>query len=379
MVDWDQVERLRGKGWDWSRIAEDERVQFAADSSGGDAGRQLRTLYYQRRSKAQRRGSAGKLAVEGDAAAGEDGPPRLLKVGYAAFPMFAIWAVLAFAFPSPVGVFIPWLYLIIFALIAAAVLIFALFRATVRWETALRTPLILGIVLGLVASGGMALVATFEGCPTLTGTAAASEPQNWVRYNNPSWTVNGAPVFFFYGSIACPFCSASSWAMYYALKQFGTLSGYSLTHSNPADTYANTPEVDLSSATLVSSYVNLQVYEGTDDSQLSTPALPTCQLHSYVTTYDPTGSIPFVVIYGTYVHAVQTLVNPADMVNGSTGQPYTPQQVQSQVDSQSGPAWNAISPAAWTIEAILEKCNGGNAPSSVVNDGNVKAIYTQLK
>src|SRR5579871_6046664 len=96
-----------GKGWDWSRIAEDDRVGFAAEESGGDAGRQLRTLYYQRRSKAQRRGSAGKLAVEGGSAGPDDGPPRLLKIGYAIAPLFAIWAALALVFPSPVGVFVP--------------------------------------------------------------------------------------------------------------------------------------------------------------------------------------------------------------------------------------------------------------------------------
>ena len=380
MVDWDQVERLRGKGWDWARIAEDERVGFSAESSGGDSGRQLRTLYYQRRSKAQRRGSSGKLAVEGGEAAADDGrPPLLLRVGYAILPLFGIWAVLAFLFPSPVGVFVPWLALLVLTILAAGLLIFALFRATTRWEAALRAPLAIGIVLGLVAAGSMALVATFEGCPTLAATAASSEPNQWNRYNNPSWTINGAPVFFFYGSIACPYCSASSWAMYAAFKQFGTLSNIPLTHSNPNDAYPNTPEVDFSGATLVSQYVGLAIYEGNDNSQITTPALPTCQTHSLVTAYDATGTIPFVVLGGTYVHSGRSLVNPAALVNSSTGQPYTPQQVQSQVDAQSGPAWDVISPAAWTLEAIILKLNGGQGPSGVTGDSHVQAIYTQLK
>ena len=55
MVDWDQVEKLRSKGWDWERIASDPKVGYSADSDVGDPGRALRSLYYQRRSKAQRR------------------------------------------------------------------------------------------------------------------------------------------------------------------------------------------------------------------------------------------------------------------------------------------------------------------------------------
>lgn len=377
MVDWDQVERLRGKGWDWARIAEDDRVQFAADPGAGDAGRQLRTLYYQRRSKAQRRGSSGKLAVEGDGD-GPDGPPNLLKIGYAVFPLFAIWTIFAFFFPSPVGVFLPWLDLAFIAIAAAAILLFALFRATVRWETALRAPLAIGIVLGLVATGTVALVAEFEGCPTLSPSASASEPNDWARYANPAFDSGGAPVFFFYGSIACPYCSASSWAMFYALRQFGTLSGWTLGSSNPGDVYPSTPEVELNSASLVSQWVNLQVYEGNDPTRITTPALPTCQLHSYVTTYDSTGTIPFVVIGGTFVHSGQSLISPTSFYQPGTTTPYSPQAVLDQVNNQSGPAWTAIQSPAWTIEAILIKLNGGNGPSSVTSDANVRQILTQL-
>lgn len=379
MVDWDQVDRLRGKGWDWSRIAEDDRVEFAADPAAGDAGRQLRTLYYQRRSKAKRRASDAPDGEGGGGAGGsEEKPSILLRLGYVLLPMFGIWAVLAFVFPSPVGIFVPWLYLGFLAIIAAAVLLYALFQATVKWEHALRTPLILGIVLGLAAAGTVTVVATFEGCPTLTSTAASAEPNGWERYANPSWTQNGAPVFFFYGSIACPYCSASSWAMFYALRQFGTVSGYVYFHSNPNDVYPDTPEVDLSSATEISPYLALNVYEGTDDNSITTPALPTCQLSSYVTTYDSGGTIPFVVLGGTYVHAGASLVDPSDLENSSTGQAYNYTTVLNQVNAQSGPCWNAIAPAAWTIEAILLKLNGDQGPSVVLQNPNVQSIYAQL-
>ncbi|HZY69921.1 MAG TPA: hypothetical protein VFF67_03685, partial [Thermoplasmata archaeon] len=69
MVDWEAVERLRSKGWDWDRIAGDAKVGFQADEGAGDPGRALRVLYYQRRSKAKRRPSgSGK-----DGGAGADG------------------------------------------------------------------------------------------------------------------------------------------------------------------------------------------------------------------------------------------------------------------------------------------------------------------
>ncbi|HTT25777.1 MAG TPA: DUF929 family protein, partial [Thermoplasmata archaeon] len=183
---------------------------------------------------------------------------------------------------------------------------------------------------------------------------------------------------FFYGSIACPYCSASSWAMAGALKAFGTLSGTTTGTSNPSDVYPNTPEVEFPNAALVSQYVAMKIYEGNDPTQITTPSLGSCQLQAYVTTYDAGGTIPFLVIGGTYVHASVSLVNPQSLVNASTNQPYTPQQVQSQVDAQSGPAWDAIAPAQWTIEALLVKANGGQGPSGVTSNPNVQSLLAQI-
>ncbi|MCI4366819.1 MAG: DUF929 domain-containing protein [Thermoplasmata archaeon] len=378
MVDWDQVERLRGKGWDWSRIADDERVGFTAEATGGDSGRQLRTLYYQRRSKVQRRTAEGKSSKDSDSGPDSTKPPALLRFGYLAVPLFGIWAVIAFLFPSPSGVYLPGLDLAIVTIIVVLVLLFALFRAPVKWETALRRPIVIGVVLGFVAAGTVTLVALSQGCPTLTTTSASGEPNNWDRYNNPSWTENGAPVMFFYGSIACPYCSASSWAMAGALRAFGTLSGTTLGYSNPGDVYPKTPEVELNSAQETSPYVALKSYEGSDPTTISTPTLGSCQLQAYVTTYDSGGTIPFLVLGGTYVHAGLSLINPHDLINTSSNQPYTPQEVQDQVDAGNGPAWTVISSAQYTIEAILLKLNGGQGPPGVMSDPNVQAQLTQL-
>ena len=365
MVDWDQVERLRAKGWDWSRIAEDDRAEFTADASGGDAGRQLRTLYYQRRSKAQRRSAENKGPDGGPGGPDPTKPSPLLRVGYFAVPFFGIWALLAFLFPSPVGVLVQFLILLLATVVAGFLLAFALLRSLVKWERALRVPLVLGVVLGLAAAGTVTLIAISEGCPNLTTTGGVSfqgSANGWTKYpSNAMWAENGAPIFFFYGSVACPYCSASSWAMTFALQQFGTLSGQTYSHSAIGDTPSNIPEIDLSGATLQSRYIALHVSEATDDSHVTTPALTSCQYQAYVSTYSG-GSIPFVVIGGKYVHAGSSLVDPRALQ--TNGVSMTDAQVQAQMNNESGPAWNAISPAAFAMMAIMLKADGGQ-PSTV--------------
>ncbi len=378
MVDWDQVERLRSKGWDWARIAADPRVEFTAEAAGGDAGRQLRALYYQRRSRAQRRGGSDADGAARKVGDGEPKPPLLLRIGYLIVPVLGIWAALTYLLPWP-GLIVPFLDVLFLFVIAMFVLLFALFQADRRWERALRTPLIIGIAVGLVIPGGLSLAALSMGCPTLKTSAASDYPgSGWARYDNSAWNQNGVPVFFFYGSIACPYCSASSWAMSYALRAFGTLSGTALRISNPNDDPASIPEVDMASAALQSQYVSLQVYEGTNNLSITPlPTLPGCQYSAYYSIYDTTQSIPFVVIGGTWVHSGASLVDPTQLVNATTGQTLTPAQCQAQMNAQSGPCWNAASSAMYWIEAILVKLNGGG-PSAVTSNPQVQDILSQL-
>src|SRR5258708_26120502 len=106
MVDWDRVEKLRSRGWDWDRIARDEGVEFHVDSAAGEPGRALKALYFQRRSRSQRRGSAD--GDEGGSSKVRDDGSRwtLLRVAFILTPLLALWFVLALAFPSPVGVYV---------------------------------------------------------------------------------------------------------------------------------------------------------------------------------------------------------------------------------------------------------------------------------
>lgn len=59
MTDWDRVEKERNKGRTWSEIAKDHRVGFDAPSDS-DPGRALKTLYFQRRARADRGGKASR-------------------------------------------------------------------------------------------------------------------------------------------------------------------------------------------------------------------------------------------------------------------------------------------------------------------------------
>lgn len=370
MVDWEAVEKLRSKGWDWDRIASDPRAEFSADSEAGEPGRALRALYYQRRSKISRRPSS---AGGGKAGKSADAPGAskwtVARVAMILAPFFGIWTLLAYVFPSLIGTYVPaFPLLLLLFLIVAGVLAFSLLRQEERWNRALRTSAVVGVVLGLVVSGLLGLTAVSQGCPLLSSTTSG-EPANWQKASNPSWAQNGAVVFFFYGSAACPYCSASSWAMATALQRFGTLTGTYYDHSSSTDVYPNTPEVVLSGAALQSQFVALNVLESTGDSSIVYPSIGQCTEQAYVSTYD-TGGIPFNVIGGAYVHS-GSLVDPSQLAG------LTAAQVQQEITSQNGTAWNAVSPAVYLMEAMIIKLDHGQ-PTNVANDPNVRSALATL-
>jgi hypothetical protein len=368
MVDWDLVERRRSKGWDWDRIAEDPKVDFHADESAGDPGRALRALYYQRRSKTKRRPASG----DGDSQVDLEPEKRwtLERVMAILVPLFGLWLLLAYVIPSPVGTYVPAIPDLVLAFLACVfILAYALLRSTDRWNATIRNAVILGCVLGLVVSGGLGITAVVNGCPTLTSTVTG-EPSSFSHVSNPLWAENGAPVFFFYGSAACPYCSASSWGMVVALEAFGTLTGTYYDRSNPNDVYPDTPETVLANAAYQSKYITLEVAESTDDNEITPAATTGCVQSAYVSAYDSGGSIPYVVIGGQYFHVGQ-MVDPASL----QGMDY--QEVQGQVNNQSGAAWNAISPTAYTLEAFMCKADGGQ-PTSACTDPSVAAILAQI-
>ncbi len=368
MVDWDRVDELRSKGWDWDRIAEDEKVGFHAEAAAGRPGRQLRAMYH--RSRRGGRTSSGGAAPPGRPAKAGGPGWSLVRAGFLSVPFVGVWFLLAFVAPSPVGLLVPALPWIGLALaVVAFVLIYALWRTTggKRWSPVLRSTLVSGIVLGLVFSGAIALVSTFVyGCPYLppASSLSSSGGPGWRVGSMPEWTQDGKPVVYFFGASWCPFCSASSWAIWKALSEFGSVSGAVPGYSFAGDeVYPHTPEIILANATLSSPSVAFQVTEYNGPTDGVTAGTSSCVQQAYLVAYSG-GSIPFVVAGGKYVHGGSSLINPKALenyteYNDSSGAQTVESQVQTE-STASGSAWLVVQDQTWWIMAMLVKVMGGD-------------------
>ncbi len=375
MVDWDRVEDLHNRGWDWDRIAEDPKVGYAPPRGVSDAGRALRTLYVKRVRTAGPRND--KPASPRATSKRTDVKPKwtLTRVFMLATPLVGVWFAIALVIPSPVGIFlnaIPELGLIL--AVCAAVLAYCLLKTDKRWTPVFRGAVAGGVVLGLLLAGVFGIGGVLAGYPTLTAITTP-QPNNFHKTSNALWTDtatghgSGLPVYFFFGSAACPYCSASSWAMMVALHRFGNLTGTYYDTSSSTDVYPNTPEIVLAHATLTSKYIALQVSESTYTGSIQLPGFANAYQQAYYVAYDSTGSIPFVVVGGVY-YTVGTLVNPSSLAG------YSPQQVASSISTQSGTPWTAIAPAADWLTAYLLKVDGGQPSSLLV--GTVLSDYDQI-
>ncbi len=379
MVDWDRVEELRSKGWGWDRIAEDEDVGFHPEASVREPGRALRALYHRQRRQVDRQERVEQRPKKADRDA-EERRWTLARIGLVATPVLGIWAALAYVAPSPVGILlptIPWLALG-FA-VAAFVLLFGLLRTPGRrWKPVYRTTLISAVILGLVISGLIGLAGYALGCPYLPPSSSlTSQPNGWTSSTAISaWHENGLPVFYFFGATWCPYCSASSWAMWKALTEFQAgfngqtdgIPGTVFYYSNPGDVYPNTPEVILGSASVSSPVLSFQVSEYYWTQSTGTagtfPGTSNCIQQAYVSAYSGS-SIPFVVINGQYIHAGASLINPDDLSSYATGPSGNgAPQVATSVLTESGNAWTVEQGQAAQICAWVLMSNGYSSVSS---------------
>lgn len=379
MVDWDRVEQLRSKGWNWDRIADDEDVGFHPEASVQDPGRALRALYHRQRNRSSRRQEEEPDRPKKADRDAEERRWTLPRVGILLTPVFGIWAALAFVAPSPIGILvpaIPWLALAL--AVSAFILIFGLLRtAGRRWTPVLRTTFIAAVVLGFVVSGVIGLTGLLAfGCPYLPAQSSlATQPNGWQSGSMTAWQDNGAPVFYFYGASWCPYCSASSWALWKALTEFQSgfngqtngIPGAQQYYSNPGDVYPSTPEMILASAAVTSSFVSFQVseyYWTLDTGTAGTfPGTSNCVQQAYVSAYSG-GSIPFVVINGQYVHGGTSLINPSNLSAWSgTGA----QTVATDVLTETGQPWTIIQQQAAQICGFILKSDGYASVSAFVS------------
>ena len=367
MVDWDRVEELREKGWEWDRIADDTKVGFHADAAMAHPGRALRTLYHHRRSREARQGPTAEKKISKRAADELEQRWTLKRYGFLLTPVFGLWFLFAYLVPSPIGLVlpaIPWLALA-FAVVAF-LLVFALWRHSgPRWNKVLRGTVISGVVLGLVFSaliavGGVA----FFGCPFLPATTT-SQSDGWTSVGVASWQQSGEPVVYFYGATWCPYCSASSWALYKALTEFqlhfnpssggtGIPGAYTSYSDGAPEPYPYTPNVVFANAAVNSQTIAFVVNEAQNVSDGTFPGTTNCIESAYVSAYSGS-SIPFVALNGQYIHGGSSLINPAYFSSyEGTGAP----AVLSSVLSESGTPWSYVSAQAYWITALLVKASG---------------------
>ena len=361
MVDWDRVAQLRSKGWDWDRIARDPKVGFHPEASVRDPGRALRGLYQRQRS--QRGRSEREVAPSRPSKKDEtlaEGRWSLARLGYLLTPLFGLWFLLAYVAPSPVGILLPafpWLGLGL--AIAAFLLLFGLLRTSGRrWTPIYRTTLIGGVVLGLLVAGSAGVVGYLAfGCPYLPpASTLTSEPGGWSKVNANAWQEGGKPVVFFYGATWCPYCSASSWAIWKALTEFSssvTNVQTSYSADDPAGPY--TPEMVLASAQVVSPVIAFEVTEDTSGVQGSYAGTSNCYQQAYVGAYS--NGIPFLVVNGQYVHTT-SLVSPSDLSTWADDANGGASTVQSSVASETGAPWTYVGPPACWLMAYLAKACG---------------------
>jgi glutaredoxin len=360
MVDWDRVAELRSKGWDWDRIADDPKVGFHPDASVREPGRALRALYHRQKSRERRQGPSAPTPKK--AAEEEERRWTLPRVGYLLTPVFGIWFVIAYLVPSPVGLILPALpYLALALAVAAFLLLFGLWRSEkARWSKLFRTTLVTGVVLGLLISAMIAVGGLlFFGCPYLpsAGSATSQPGQGWTSVSVSPWQDSGRPVVYYYAATWCPYCSASSWALWKALTEFGTVSGAYTDYSSPSDVYASTPEIVLANAQFSSTSIAFQVSEDTSGNDGTFPGTSNCYQQAYFSAYGG-NSIPFLVINGQYIHGGSSLLDPAKLQSWAGSGATT---VQQSVASESGQPWSYVQDQACWVMAFMAKSTGESA------------------
>jgi hypothetical protein len=364
MVDWDRVRERRSRGDGWEEIASDPKVGFHPEASAGDPGRALRALYHREEARHARQGPAP--TPKRRPARELEQRWTLVRLGYLLVAVVGIWALLAYLAPSPVGLLLPAIPYLALALLGVAfLLLYALWRTRDRrWSEVLRGTVVGGVVLGLVVAGMISLVGVLVfGCPYLPPASAVTSTANATGWHGPgglpAWTEGGKPVVYFYGATWCPYCSASSWAIWKALTEFGTITGERTGYSSASDIDPQTPEMILADVQLTSNHSAFQVSEYTGSTDGVAPGESNCYQLAYVTAYSG-GTIPFLEVGGKYVHGGVTLVNP-DLLKPYEGTGKA--VVRADVENQTGAPWHDVANQTFWIMAFIAKCCGMNPGS----------------
>jgi hypothetical protein len=191
---------------------------------------------------------------------------------------------------------------------------------------------------------------------------------------NPQWLNGSLPVFFFYGSLGCMYCAASSWAVDMAFSDgFGTMNGTVYSSSVNDD---NVPEVDWCASHVTSHYVSWDEKEGCDNTRISEPGTTLLE-SAYLNAYG-NGGVPFYAVDGIFIDT-SALVNPVS--SGLAGLSYSTVLGILANPSSNSTVYNAIHTGAQYLEAYLVKADqlaGITAPSSVTSDPTVMTYVGEI-
>src|SRR5713226_1234805 len=112
---------------------------------------------------------------------------------------------------------------------------------------------------------------------------------------------DGHPLTLFVGGQFCPFCASMRWPLVKALSRFGTFSGLGQMHSQAGvDGFESLATYDLAHAAYRSDYVTLRVVEAADANG-NPLQQPDGEEAALINQFDPQGSIPFLLVGGSYV------------------------------------------------------------------------------
>lgn len=259
--------------------------------------------------------------------------------------------------------------------------------STLRGPSWRRTPVLIGLVgvLILAGIGAAFVVPKLIAHPSAACSVGDPGPVvgNWTVAGNETcgpWTEDGKPVVLVVGSIACPYCGASSWPLAFALSAFGVpvnLTAFATT--NPNDVYPNTPEITLAGNSSESAYLSWDPQVGTNDRSITLPAL-SAPASTYFSAFDPEGAVPFIAVAGVYF-SMSTLLDPIVFEN-ATGVPLSPTQVQQNITSGHGSFLPELNASIDWVEAVFwagDTLVGISPPTAVAHNPSVDNDYDDLQ
>lgn len=177
------------------------------------------------------------------------------------------------------------------------------------------------------------------------------------------------PAVLYIGAEYCPYCAALRWSLVAALDRFGAFTGLALSTSSASDVFPDTPTLTMLDARYQSAHLTLQTVElqsNVPDASGRYPVLqrPTPDQNALFRRYDPSGSIPFLLIGGRYV-LTESPFSPG-LLQGMDG-PAVAAALQLGVT----PAARAILGAANEIAAAVCAVDGA-APADVCDGRGVR-------